>query len=85
MREPTIAAIQVESSKNPSTESTPKITFPSHPPSRPPTIPMSMVTMTPPGSLPGMMALAIAPASRPMMIHARIPMVCVPLPSAHKD
>ena len=38
-----------------------------------PTIPMMIVTMIPPGSLPGMMALAMIPAMRPRTIHAMIP------------
>jgi hypothetical protein len=35
---------------------------------------MSVVMMKPPGSLPGMIALAIAPASAPRMMNAMIPM-----------
>ncbi|WP_242495843.1 hypothetical protein [Salinicola tamaricis] len=33
-----------------------------------------MVTMKPPGSLPGMISLAMAPAIRPKMIHVMMPM-----------
>src|ERR1043165_3047368 len=51
----------------------PVIRFPRNPPRNAPTIPMSMVTMAPPGSLPGMMAFAIAPAIKPSTIHAMIP------------
>ncbi len=36
---------------------------PTHPPSNAPTMPMTMVIMMPPGSFPGMMAFAIAPAA----------------------
>src|SRR6478735_11038008 len=75
MIEPTMAATHVERSKKPSMESTPKITFPSQPPRRPPAIPISMVMMMPPGSLPGISALAMRPASSPMKIQAMMPMM----------
>lgn len=44
--------------------------LPSQPPRRPLTMPISIVIRQPPGSLPGINALAIAPASRPIRIHA---------------
>src|SRR5438046_2163594 len=50
----------------------PAIMLPRKPPRNAPTIPMMIVMKTPPGSLPGMMALAIAPAIKPRTIHARI-------------
>ena len=44
-----------------------------------PTIPMSIVTMMPPGSFPGMSALAIAPAIKPSTIQAIIPIASPPM------
>src|SRR5688500_13338340 len=58
----------------------PAIMFPKKPPRNAPTIPMRIVTIIPPGSLPGMIAFAIAPAMRPRTIHARID-ICKNLPS----
>jgi hypothetical protein len=71
---PTMAVSQVLQSKKLSSESTSKINWARKPPSSAPTIPMIIVTMMPPGSSPGRMALAIAPASRPSTIHPRMPM-----------
>src|SRR5216110_3217732 len=51
----------------------PVIMLPRNPPMNAPTMPIIMETMMPPGSMPGMIALAIAPAIRPRTIHARIP------------
>src|SRR5258705_3930486 len=51
----------------------PVMVLPMKPPMNAPTMPISMVTMMPPGSLPGMRALAIAPAISPSTIQARIP------------
>src|ERR1051325_9779808 len=48
------------------------------PPRNAPTIPISIVTMMPPGSFPGMIALAIAPAIKPRTIHATIPIKLPP-------
>ena len=56
----------------------PVIMLPRKPPRNAPTIPMRIVTMIPPGSLPGMIALAIAPAIRPSTIHAMIPIALPP-------
>src|ERR1044072_9299213 len=50
----------------------PAIALPRKPPRNAPTIPMRIVTMIPPGSRPGMIALAIAPAISPNTIHARM-------------
>src|SRR3954447_17240580 len=50
---------------------------PSQPPITAPTMPMMIVMMMPPGSRPGMMSLATAPAIRPKMIQAIQP-ICVP-------
>src|SRR5690348_8400168 len=52
--------------------------FPRNPPRNAPTMPIRIVTMTPPGSLPGMIAFAIAPAMRPSTIHAKIPIPSPP-------
>src|SRR5690348_16557572 len=53
--------------------------LPMKPPTSAPTIPMIAVTMTPPGSLPGMIAFAIAPAIKPSTIHATIPIRSPPV------
>ncbi len=42
---------------------------PIHPPKNAPAIPINMVIMQPPGSLPGRIHLAMAPANKPKMIH----------------
>src|SRR2546428_623652 len=52
--------------------------LPRKPPRKAPTIPIRIVTTTPPGSGPGMSALAIAPAIKPSTIHATIPIVLPP-------
>jgi hypothetical protein len=57
---------------------TPKMTLPSQPPSSPLQIPMTIVTMMPPRSSPGISSLAIAPASNPIMTQAMIPVTDVP-------
>src|SRR5438477_8551209 len=49
------------------------------PPSRAPAIPKSIVTISPPGSRPGVNTFAIIPTTSPKAIHARIPM---PSPSS---
>src|SRR5437764_2877441 len=43
-----------------------------------PTTPNSMVTMQPPGSLPGMINFAMAPATNPRTIQPRKPMISTP-------
>jgi hypothetical protein len=74
MIEPTIAVSQVLMSKNSSIGSALKMTPARNPPMSAPAMPMSAVTMNPPGSSPGRSALAIAPASKPRMMKAMIPM-----------
>jgi hypothetical protein len=74
MIEPTIAVSHVLMSKNSSIGSASNRTPARKPPSRAPTTPMIAVTMNPPGSSPGRSAFAIAPASRPRMMNAMIPM-----------
>src|SRR6185503_6238945 len=71
MSEPAIARTTLQSEKPFSPA--PVIMFPRNPPRNAPTIPMRIVTMIPPGSFPGMIALAIAPAIKPRTIHAIIP------------
>ena len=61
MIEPTIAVSHVEMSKNSSSGSASKSTPARKPPRIAPTTPMIVVTIHPPGSAPGMSALAIAP------------------------
>lgn len=48
---------------------------PTHPPIKAPAIPISIVTIHPPGSFPGFNHLAIAPAIRPRAIHDKIPII----------
>ena len=48
--------------------------LPTKPPTIAPAMPMRIVTIHPPGSLPGMMSFAIAPAIRPRQIQDKIPM-----------
>jgi hypothetical protein len=72
---PMMAVSQVLMSKNSSTVSTPNNAWPRNPPSSAPTMPMTIVMMMPPGSLPGRMALAMTPASSPRTIHPRMPIV----------
>ena len=43
------------------------------PPNKPPKTPIIMVTIHPPGSFPGIIILAIAPAIKPNIIHVIIP------------
>src|SRR5215217_76120 len=70
---PMIAVSQVLMSKNSSTVSRPNRTWARNPPRMAPTIPMMIVTMMPPGSSPGRIALAMAPASRPSTIQPMMP------------
>ena len=56
-----MAVSQVLMSKNSSTVLRPNSTWARKPPRMAPTTPMMIVTMTPPGSSPGMMALAMNP------------------------
>src|SRR5215510_10260760 len=50
----------------------PVMVLPRKPPRNAPTIPISIVTMIPPGSRPGISAFAIAPATSPSTIQARM-------------
>src|SRR4029450_4269211 len=77
MMAPMMAVSQVLMSKNSSTVSLPNSTWARKPPRMAPTIPMMIVTMMPPGSSPGMIALAMAPAIRPRTIQ---PMMPIPRP-----
>ena len=63
---------QVPMLKNSSTSPTPRA-LAMRPPTMAPTMPISIVTMMPPGSSPGMMALAMAPAISPSTIHPMNP------------
>src|SRR5258707_15781866 len=63
----------------------PVMALPMNPPMNAPTIPISIVTMMPPGSFPGMSALAIAPAIKPSTIQARIPIAQPPGGSGLRD
>jgi hypothetical protein len=47
----------------------------SQPPTIAPAIPIRIVTMIPPGSSPGMISLASAPAINPMIIHPSIAII----------
>src|SRR5258706_16151787 len=49
---------------------------PIDPPTIAPAMPSNIVTIQPPGSRPGISSLAIAPATKPKMIHDRIPISC---------
>src|SRR5262249_9239487 len=51
---------------------------PMNPPTIAPTIPRTMVRIIPPGALPGMRNLAIAPAIRPNKTHISMPIVNLP-------
>src|SRR5215208_7171460 len=75
---PMIAVSQVLMSKNSSTVSRLNRIWARNPPRMAPTIPMMIVTMMPPGSSPGRIALAMAPASRPRTIQPMMPMGVVP-------
>src|SRR5512132_469675 len=72
---PTIAVTHVLMSKNSSSGSALKSTPARKPPRMAPTTPMIVVTIRPPGSSPGRIALAMIPASSPRMMKAMIPMV----------
>src|SRR4026207_958470 len=54
---------------------------PMKPPTRAPAMPSSIVTMKPPGSLPGIKSLAMMPTTRPKTIHERIAIDPPPVPS----
>ena len=69
-----MAVSQVLMSKNSSTVLLPNSTWARNPPRMAPTIPMIVVTMRPPGSSPGRIALAMTPASRPSTIQPMMPM-----------
>src|SRR4029079_12004863 len=71
MSEPTMASRTLQSEKP--FRPLPVRRLPKNPPRNAPTMPMRIVTMIPPGSFPGMIALAIAPAIKPRTIHAIIP------------
>src|SRR5215218_9104019 len=75
--EPRIAMIHVPMSKN-SSRSPMSSALAMKPPRIAPTMPISIVTMIPPGSSPGMIALAIAPATSPRTIQPMIPIRCLP-------
>src|SRR5215204_4922345 len=75
MIDPMIAVSHVLRSKNSSSGCASKIAAAMNPPMIAPAIPMSVVTMMPPGSSPGRIAFAIAPAMSPRMMNAMIPMV----------
>src|SRR4029450_19790 len=72
--DPMTAVSQVLMSKNSSTVSRPNSTWARNPPRMAPTIPTMIVTMMPPGSSPGRIALARAPAISPSTIQPMIPM-----------
>src|SRR4029450_5760596 len=74
MMAPMIAVSQVLMSKNSSTVSRLNSTWARKPPRIAPTIPTMMVTMMPPGSSPGRIALAMAPAISPSTIQPMMPM-----------
>jgi hypothetical protein len=59
---------------NPSTEPNPSMED-IQPPTTAPAIPIKIVTIKPPGSLPGCNALAMAPATNPTIIHVKTPIV----------
>lgn len=71
--DPPIATKKLEK-LNPVT-STPKSIDPSQPPSIAPRIPMIIVIIHPPGSFPGWIAFAMAPAISPKIIQVKIPIV----------
>src|SRR4029453_7084093 len=70
---PTIAVSHVLTSKNSSNGSASNSTPARKPPRIAPTTPMIVVTIRPPGSSPGRIALAMIPASSPRMMKAMIP------------
>src|SRR5215210_1022852 len=70
---PTIAVSHELMSKNSSSGSASNSTRARNPPRIAPTTPMIVVTIRPPGSSPGRIAFAIAPASSPRMMNAMIP------------
>src|SRR5215212_9184928 len=85
MMAPMMAVSQVLMSKNSFTVSRLNSTWARKPPRMAPTIPMMIVTMMPPGSSPGRIALAMAPASRPSTIQPMMPMGVVPPASVDDD
>src|SRR5699024_12148789 len=70
--EPAIASSHVDSDQNSSTP-TPKMAEPNQPPTIAPSTPKSSVASQPPPCLPGLMALAIAPAISPRPIQPMKP------------
>jgi hypothetical protein len=76
-RTPPPAANDMLRSSNPETSPNPSCA-PMNPPAAAPTMPRTMVTIIPPGTLPGMRYLAMAPAIRPNSTHNRMPMVDFP-------
>jgi hypothetical protein len=62
---------------NPVTEPSP-INDPINPPTNAPAIPSKMVTIIPPGSLPGMMSFANKPTIKPITIQDKIPIATLP-------
>ncbi len=56
-----------------------QVGVPTNPPTSAPAMPSKIVTMIPPGSLPGMTILANNPATSPRTIHVTIPMVISPV------
>ena len=58
-----------------STSPQPRTYVPIAPPIKAPTIPIMIVTSQPPGSLPGWIAFAMAPAISPKIIQVKIPIV----------
>src|SRR6516164_5625112 len=69
-----IVAIEIPPRSKDSTFPRP-MKLPTKPPTIAPAIPMRIVTMIPPGSFPGMMNFAIAPAMRPRKIQEKTPML----------
>jgi len=69
-----MVAIKIPPRSNDSTFPRP-MKLPRKPPTIAPAMPMRIVTMIPPGSFPGMMNFAIAPAMRPRKIQEKTPML----------
>ncbi len=81
-----MVAIKIPPRSNDSTFPRP-IKLPRKPPTIAPAMPMRIVTKNPPGSFPGMMNLARAPAMRPRRIHENMPMISslAPIRRKRKD
>src|SRR5262249_7924295 len=73
MMAPTVA-MKIPARSNDSTFPSPT-KLPRKPPTIAPAMPMRIVTIIPPGSFPGMMNFAIAPAMRPRKIQEKTPML----------